>query len=340
MLCQRLCNLGILLAAASVAAAQEQDFSKVEIRTTRLAEGLYVLQGAGGNMTASVGADGVLLVDSEYAALADKIRAALRGLGGGGTGGSAGGSNSGGGQPGSSARREAAVRYVINTHYHYDHTGANAAFAQDGATLIAQDNVRTRLKTGGTAGNGGSITREVPAVEATALPQVTFDHELTVHVNGDDVRAVHYPSAHTDGDSIVYFPQKGAVAMGDIYVRYGFPFIDINSGGSVQGMIAACEDVLRLVPADARVVPGHGDVAGVADLREYLQMLKDTTAAVAAALKTGKTLAQMKEQHILGAWSERYSPPKAFVDTDAFTETLYNSLRGHTARHGGPTRSR
>jgi glyoxylase-like metal-dependent hydrolase (beta-lactamase superfamily II) len=334
MLCQRLCYLGILLAAASLALAQQQDFSKVEIRTTRLAEGLYVLQGAGGNMTASVGADGVLLVDSEYAALADKIRAALRGLGGGGPVGS-----SGGDQPGSGPRRDQAVRYVINTHYHFDHTGANAALAQDGATLIAQDNVRARLQTGGTAGNGGSITREVPAVEAAALPQVTFDHELTVHVNGDDVRAVHYPNAHTDGDTIVFFPRTGTVAMGDIYVRYGFPFIDVNGGGSVQGMIAACEDVLRRVPADARVVPGHGEVGGVADLREYLQMMKDTSAAVAGALKAGETLAQMKQERILGRWSERYSPPKAFVDTDAFTETLYNSLRpGHVARHGSRPR--
>jgi glyoxylase-like metal-dependent hydrolase (beta-lactamase superfamily II) len=204
--------------------------------------------------------------------------------------------------------------------------------------VIAHDNLRARLLTGGTAGNGGSITREVPAVEAAALPQVTFDHELTVHVNGDDVRAVHYSNAHTDGDSIVFFSRTGTVAMGDIYVRYGFPSIDINSGGSVQGMIAACEDVLRRVPADARVVPGHGEVAGVADLREYLQMLKDTSAAVASALKAGKTLAQMKQERILGPWSERYSPPKAFVDTDAFTETLYNSLRGHIARHGSRPR--
>jgi glyoxylase-like metal-dependent hydrolase (beta-lactamase superfamily II) len=280
-------------------------------------------------MTASVGADGVLLVDSEYAALADKIRAALRGLGGGGPGASSG----------SGARRDQAVRYVINTHYHFDHTGANAAFARDGATLIAQDNVRARLKTGGTAGNGGSITREVPAVEAAALPQVTFDHELTVHMNGDDMNAVHYPAAHTDGDTIVFFSKPATVAMGDIYVRYGFPFIDINSGGTVQGMIAACEDVLRRVPADARVVPGHGEVGGVADLREYLQMLKDTSAAVAGALKAGKTVAQMKQERILGRWSERYSPPKAFVDTDAFTETLYNSLRpGHVARHGSRPR--
>jgi cyclase len=327
MLCQRLCYLGILLAAASLAGAQEQDFSKVEIHTTHLAEGLYLLQGAGGNMTASVGADGVLLVDTEYAALADKIRAALHGFG-----------SSGGGQPGSSSRRDSAVRYVINTHYHFDHTGANAAFAQDGAIVIAQENVRARLVTGGIAGNGGSITREVPAVEPAALPQVTFDHEVAVHVNGDDVRGVHYPNAHTDGDTIVFFPRTGTVAMGDIYVRYGFPFIDINGGGTVQGMIAACEDVLRRVPADARVVPGHGEVAGVADLREYLQMLKDTSAAVAGALKAGKTLAQMKQDHILGRWSERYSPPKAFVDTDAFTETLYNSLRGHVARHGSRPR--
>ena len=333
MLRKRLCFFAILLAATSLASAQEQDFSKVEIRTTRLAEGLYVLQGAGGNMTASVGADGVLLVDTEYAALADKIRAALRGLGAGSPGGPA--SN----PSGSSARSDGAVRYAINTHYHFDHTGANAAFAADGATVIAQDNVRARLITGGTAGNGGSLTREVPAVEAAALPRVTFDHELTVHVNGEDAHAVHYANAHTDGDTIVFFLRTGAVAMGDIYVRYGFPFIDINSGGSVQGMIAACEDVLRRVPADTRVVPGHGEIAGVADLREYLQMLKDTSATVADAIKAGKTLAQMKQEHILGRWSERYSPPKAFVDTDAFTETLYNSLRrGHVARHGSRPR--
>jgi glyoxylase-like metal-dependent hydrolase (beta-lactamase superfamily II) len=334
MLRQRLCYLGILLATASLASAQQQDFSKVEIRTTRVAEGLYVLQGAGGNMTASMGADGVLLIDSEYAALADKIRAALRGLGGGGGGG---GGTPGASQPGSAARSDQ-VRYVISTHYHFDHTGANAAFARDGAAVIAQDNVRTRLQTGGTAGNGGSITREVPALDAAGLPQLTFDRELTVHVNGDDARAVHYPNAHTDGDTIVFFSRTGTVAMGDIYVRYGFPFIDINAGGSVQGMIAACEDVLQRVPADARVVPGHGDLAAVSDLREYLRMLKDTTAAVAGALKAGKTLAQMKEQRVLGAWSERYSPPNAFVDTEAFTETLYNSLRGHVARHGSRPR--
>jgi glyoxylase-like metal-dependent hydrolase (beta-lactamase superfamily II) len=148
------------------------------------------------------------------------------------------------------------------------------------------------------------------------------------------VHAVHYPNAHTDGDTIVFFPKANVVAMGDIFVRYGFPFIDINAGGSVQGMIAASEDVLHKVPADAKIVPGHGELAGIEDLRTYTQMLKDTSAAVSTALHSGKTLAQMKEQHILAAWSERYSPPKAFVDTDAFIETLYNSLKGRVARHG------
>lgn len=329
MRCQRLCCFGILLAATGLAVAQQQDFSKVEISTTRLTDGLYVLQGSGGNMTASVGADGVLLVDDEFAALADKIRAALRGLGGSGSAGS---------KPESSAAGDRPVRYVLNTHYHFDHTGANASFAQGGAIVIAHDNLRARLMTGGTAGNGGSISREIPPAEAAALPQVTFDHQLTVHINGAAVRAVHYPNAHTDGDSIVFFTEAGAVAMGDIYVRYGFPFIDINGGGSVQGMIAACEDVLAHAPADARIIPGHGEIAGVADLREYLQMLKDTSAAVAGALKAGKTLAQMKREGVLKAWSERYSPPKAFVDTDAFTETLYNSLRGHMAHHGSRPR--
>lgn len=308
--------LAILLVATASALAQDQDFSKVEIKSTQLAPNLYLLQGSGGNVTASVGADGTLLVDDEFAPLVDKIRATLMGLG----------------------VTNRPVRYVINTHYHYDHTGGNLPFARGGTTLIAQQQLRARLASGGTAGNGGSISRQMQAVEPQALPQVTFEHALSVYINGEEVRAVHYPNAHTDGDSIVFFSKGHVVAMGDIFVRYGFPFIDINSGGSVQGMIAACEDVLRSVPADAKIVPGHGEVASVEDLRSYLKMLQDTSATVAKALKAGKSLAQMKREHILAAWSERYAPPKAFVDADAFIETLVNSLNRRTPRHGGPLR--
>ena len=307
--------LCILLAAADGACAQEQDFSKVEIKTAQLADHLYLLQGSGGNITASVGPDGVLMVDDEFAPLADKIRAALKSLGG-----------------------DPHVRFVINTHYHFDHTDGNAPFAQAGAILIAADELRARLVSGGTIGNGATIAREMKAVEGAALPAVTFDRELTVHLNGEDVRAVHYAHAHTAGDSIVYFPQAKAVAMGDIYVRSGFPFIDLNGGGSVQGMIAACETVLAAVPADTKVIPGHGELASIEDLRTYVKMLKDTSAAVAKAVKAGKTLAQMKQQHLLSAWSGAYSPPKAFIDTDAFTDTLFNSLNAHAARHGKPAR--
>ena len=232
-------DLMCILLAAGGACAQQQDFSKVEIKSTQLGEHLYLLQGAGGNITASVGADGVLLVDDEFGPLADRIRAALKAI------------------------SDTPVRYVIDTHYHFDHTNGNAAFAQAGATVIAADELRARLASGGTIGNGATISREMQAAEPGALPQITFDHELTVHLNGEEIRAVHYPHAHTAGDTIVYFPGAHAVAMGDIFVRYGFPFIDLNGGGSVQGMIAACEAVLTQLPADAHVIPGHGDPAGV-----------------------------------------------------------------------------
>jgi len=302
----------ILVPFSRLAAAQDEDYSKVEIKTSQLAPELYLLQGAGGNMTASAGADGVLLVDDEFAPLADKIRAALKGLG-----------------------RADKPRYILTTHYHFDHTGGNLPFAQGGATIIAPDEQRTRLEHGSTAGNGGSITREMKAVEPGALPQITFDHELTVHMNGEDVRVVHYAHAHTDGDAIVFFTKGGAVAMGDIFVRYGFPFIDVKSGGTVQGMIAACQDVLRTSPSGVKIVPGHGELASADDLRAYLKMLEDTSAKVAAAMKAGKTLEQMKQEHLLADWSERYSPPKGFVDSDAFIETLYNSLnQQHTPRRG------
>ena len=191
--------------------------------------------------------------------------------------------------------------------------------------VIAQDNLRARLASGGLIGNGGSISREVKPVAPGALPLLTYEEQLTVHLNGEDIRVHHYPHAHTDGDSVVFFAHAGAVHMGDIFVRYGFPFIDTNGGGTVQGMLAACEDVIKTVPADTQIIPGHGEVATIADLREYAKMLADTSALVARAVKAHKTLKQMQDEKLLGAWSARYSPPKAFVDTDAYTQSLYNS---------------
>lgn len=292
----------ILLAAGVFAcslAAQDQDFSKVQIKVLKVAGNVYMLQGAGGNIGASVGEDGIVIVDDESAPLAEKIQAALKGI------------------------TDKPVRFVINTHYHGDHVGGNEYF-QKQAPIIAHDNVRKRLETGGTTSNGGSLHFETTPQPKDALPIITFDHEITVHLNGEDIRALHFPSGHTDGDSIVFFPKSNVVHMGDEFVTH-FPFVDVEAGGSLNGIIDAVENVIAQVPPDVKVIPGHGPLSSLGDLRAYLTMLKETRAATQEALKEGKTLDQMKQAKLLDPW-KKYSGE--FVSEDAFLETLYNSLTG------------
>jgi len=292
-------------------AQQPPDFSKVEMKVTKVSGNIYMLEGQGGNIAASVGEDGIVIVDDEFAPLADKIQAALKNL----------------------AITDKPVRFVINTHYHGDHTGGNVPFNNAGSTIIAQDNVRKRLESGGVAGNGGSIKMENKPAEKSALPIITFEHDVTVHLNGEDIRALHFPAGHTDGDSIIFFPKNNVVHMGDDFVRYGFPFIDVSAGGSVQGMIAAMEKATAQLPADVKVIPGHGALSNLDDVRAYTKMLKETSAAVESALKAHKTLEQMKQEKVLAPWS-KFSGD--FVNTDVFTETLYNSLtntKGEFVKH-------
>lgn len=213
---RRLYLLVFVLFAARVFAQRDVDFNKVQIKVSKVSGNVYLLEGAGGNMAASIGEDGIVLVDDQFAPLADKIRAALKGIG----------------------LTDKPVRFVINTHYHGDHIGGNLPFSQD-STIIAHDNVRKRLAAGGTAGNGVSVHFEFKPEPKAALPVITFGQDLTVHFNGEDIHAFHFPAAHTDGDSVVFFSKSNVVHMGDEFVRYGLPFIDIDSGGSVQGMIAA-----------------------------------------------------------------------------------------------------
>jgi cyclase len=299
---RRVLAASALLLLLAAAFAQQDDFSKVEIKVSRVAGNIYLLQGSGGNIAASVGEDGILLVDDEYAPLALKIRAALKGIG----------------------VTDKPVRFIINTHFHGDHAGGNLPFASNGSTLIAHDNVRTRLSSGGSFGNGSSVHMEAQPADPGALPVITFASEVTVHVNGEDIRALHYAAGHTDGDSIIFFPKANVVHMGDDYVRYGFPFIDVESGGSVQGMIKACEEVIATLPADVKVIPGHGELSTIAELREYVTMLKDTSAAVDKALRAGRTREQMKSDKVLEPWAARWTGD--FVSTDVFIDTLYNSL--------------
>ncbi|HEX2663728.1 MAG TPA: MBL fold metallo-hydrolase [Candidatus Acidoferrum sp.] len=290
--------------AGSRVPAQEPDFSKVQIKVSKVSGNIYMLEGAGGNIAASVGEDGIVIVDDQFAPLAEKIQAALKDLG----------------------VTTRPVRFVINTHYHGDHTGGNEAFNNAGSTLIAHQNVRKRLETGGTAGNGGSLKMPQKAASRNALPIITFEHDVTVHLNGEDIRALHFPSGHTDGDSIIFFPKNNVVHMGDDFVRYGFPFIDVASGGSVQGMIAATEKVAAELPADVKVIPGHGALSNMDDVKAFTKMLKETSAVVEKALDNHKTLEQMKQEKILAPW-EKFSGD--FINSDAFIETLYNSLTGH-----------
>jgi len=283
-----------------IAFSQDKDFSKVNIEVIKVSGTVYMLKGAGGNIGASVGDDGIVIVDDQYAPLADKIQAALKGI------------------------TDKPVRFVINTHYHEDHTGSNEYF-QKTAPIIAHDNVRKRLEEGGVAGNGASVKFDASRNRRALLPIITFDHDVTVHLNGEDIRALHFPAGHTDGDSIIYFPKSNVVHMGDDFVTYGFPFIDVSSGGSIDGMIDGVEKAIAQLPADVKVIPGHGPVSSLDDVRTYIKMLKGTRETVRAALKQKKTLDQMKKDKILDPW-KKYSGD--FISEDAYLETLYNSLTG------------
>jgi cyclase len=293
-------SLPVCLLAIATAAAQDRDFSKVEIKVQKVSGSVYMLQGAGGNIGASVGEDGIVIVDDEYAPLAEKIQAALKGI------------------------TDKPVRFIINTHYHGDHTGSNAIL-QEKAPVIAQDNVRKRLASGGLAGNGGSVKMDNKPADPKALPIITFDHDVTVHLNGEDIRALHFPHGHTDGDSVIYFPKSNVVHMGDDFVTYGFPFIDLDAGGSVQGLIADIEEILPKLPPDVKLIPGHGPVSNVDDLKNFLAMVKESVAAVQSAKQAGKSVEQMKKDNIMAPYA-KYSGE--FVNADKWIETIYNDLSG------------
>jgi len=297
---RRIMPLAFPLLLICLSVGQDQDFSKVQMKVTKVAGNVYMLEGAGGNIGASVGDDGIVIVDDQYAPMADKIKAALKGI------------------------TDKPVRFVINTHYHEDHTGGNAIFQQT-SPIIAQDNVRKRLQEGGSAGNFGAVSFEAKPQPKEALPIITFDHDITVHLNGEDIRALHFPHGHTDGDSVIFFPKSNVVHMGDDFVTYGFPFVDLGGGGSVKGMTAALEEIIPKLPADVKIIPGHGPVSNLDDVRRFVAMLKDTTAVVEKGIQQGKSLDQLKQENVLAPW-QKWSGD--FITTEQWLVTLYNDLTG------------
>jgi cyclase len=283
-----------VLFAVTLSASAQRDYSKVQIRATNVAGSVYMLEGAGGNIGVSVGDDGIVIVDDQFAPLAEKIREALKKI------------------------SDKPLRFVLNTHFHGDHAGGNIEFGKE-ATIIAHENVRKRLA------DGSSVAgKEVKPAERVALPIITFNERATIHLNGEDIRAIHFPRGHTDGDSVIFFPKSNVVHMGDDFVTYGFPFVDLDNGGSVSGMIEGCEKVLGMTTPETKFIPGHGPISTPADLRKYVEMLKDTRALVAEAIQQGKTVDEMKKDRLLAKFD---SYNKGFIKADDWIEVLHADLQ-------------
>lgn len=277
-----------LFAAAAAPAAAQTDYDAVEITATPVAEGVFMLEGAGGNIGLSVGDEGAFVIDDQFAPLSDKIMAAIAEI------------------------TDQPVKFVLNTHYHGDHTGGNEAFGEAGAYIVAHDNVRVRLASG-----------DQPAPEA-ALPVITFSETTTFHMNGEEIHVMHPENAHTDGDAIIFFRKANAVHMGDTMFAGRFPYIDVASGGSLDGAIAALETTAGMIDAETKIIPGHGPVSTKADIEKSITMLKDVRARIQALIDKGldedavvaaAPLADLEE-----AWSWR------FINAERMTRSAYQSL--------------
>jgi cyclase len=287
-----------VVAAAALAAlpmlsvAQPTD---VTIVPEQLAPGVSVLFGSGGNIGVSFGPDGTVLIDDQFAPLTPKIQAAVTALG------------------------ATPVKFLINTHWHGDHSGGNENFGKAGALIMAHDNVRVRMAAPSTRGD-----KTTPASPAIALPVVTYHDGLSLHLNGDIVRTYHMHDAHTDGDSIVIWQKANVVHMGDLYFnKVTLPFIDLNSGGSAKGMLAAIDKSLKLINAQTKVIPGHGPVATYADLVSYRDMLKTVIDAVQSGIAAKKSLAEIQAMKPAAKWDTN---PQAFIKGDSFVATIHTSL--------------
>ena len=285
----------VLLLAFPVLAIAQDDFSKVEIKATKVSGNVYMLEGSGGNIGVSVGVDGILIVDDEFAPLAEKIKAALKTLG------------------------EGKLKFILNTHWHGDHTGGNAPLGKE-ATIIAHDNVRKRLST---EQRLEFFKQTVPASPSEAWPVITFDQSLSVHFNGEEIKVIHFPHGHTDGDSVIFFTTSNVVHMGDDFFAGRFPFVDLDSGGSVQGMAKNVGEIIPKLPAGVKLIPGHGPISTIDDLKAYHRMLLETTEIVRKKIAAKKSLEQVKKEGLPAAWK---SWGEGFVKTDQWLELVYRSL--------------
>ena len=288
-----------LIFSAPVAFAQDQDLSAVQFRAEQVGNGLFALiTDVAGNIALSTGPDGSVLVDTQFAPLNEKLRAAVRAAGG------------------------TDVKYVINTHWHFDHTGGNEPLGSAGAVIIAHDNVLVRMSTEQFL---AAMNRREPPAPAAARPVVTFPQRTTFHLNGQVVNVIHVENAHTDGDSIVHFPNANVIHTGDTYMKDVYPFIDVSSNGSIDGFIAASEAVLARSDANTKIIPGHGAVANKADMQRFHDMLVKVRGNIQPLIDQGKTedevFAAKPTQEFDAAWG------KGFMNPEQFTRFAYQSLK-------------
>lgn len=293
--------------AVPAALTAQQDFSSVEIEATHVAGSVYMLVGQGGNIAVSSGADGALMVDDQFAPLADRIRAALREIG--------------------RSAEASELKFLLNTHFHGDHTGGNAEFGTE-STIIAHENVRERLST--PQDRGGNVT---PAAPAEALPVITFEESLNVHVNGERIIAIHVPRGHTDGDAVIFFTGSNVIHMGDLFFAGRFPFVDLGAGGSVEGLQEGIATGLSELPDDVQIIPGHGPLSTMDDLRVYKRMLDETISLVRGQMDAG---ASMEEIVAGGPGDEWVSWGQGFINAERWLQTIYQSLSDGSDGDYGP----
>jgi cyclase len=274
----------------------QDDMSKVEIKVQPLAPGVAVLFGAGGNIGVSYGEDGTILIDDQFAPLTEKIQKAIADLGA---------------QP---------VKFLINTHWHFDHSGGNENMGKAGALIMAHDNVRVRMAAGATV--AGNV---VPPAAKAALPVITYADGLKLHLNGEEIRVIHMPAGHTDGDSIIHWTKSNVIHMGDLFMLgISFPFVDTASGGDVRGFVTAADKVLAIADDQTKIIPGHGAMATKADLQNHRNMVAGVIAKVEAGIKAGKTLDQIKASRPADGYGIKAD---GFITADSFVEVVYRTVK-------------
>ncbi|HEY2630508.1 MAG TPA: MBL fold metallo-hydrolase [Usitatibacter sp.] len=278
---------------AACAALAQQDFSKVEIKATQLSPTTWMLTGAGGNLGVSAGDDATFLIDDQYAPLTERITAAIAKI------------------------TPKPVKFVVNTHWHGDHTGGNENLAKGGVVIVAHDNVHKRMSTDQFI---ELFKMKEPASPHAALPLITFGVGVTFHLNGEDIQVIHVAPAHTDGDAIVYFPKSNVIHMGDTYFAGMYPFIDTSTGGRIDGMVAACDKALALAGDDTKIIPGHGPLSNKADLKTWRDMLAAISAKVHKLVADGKNVEEIVASNPTAEFDAKYGG--GFVKPPKFAEMI------------------